>query len=83
MRVYTFYACTADGVPDIREVRELPYDSAAFQMAGDLLNAQPGAAYVSVWEGDRPVLSRHREGPVIRSLDRPHPQAGPGGRANP
>ena len=74
MTLYTFYSCQEDGVSTCFETRELPYDSAAFPVAGDLLNEHASAAYVAVWDGERPVLSRYRDAPTIRparDLSRP------------
>lgn len=47
---------------------DLPYDSAAFPAAGGLLDAHPAASHVEVFEGERAVLARHREAPVIRRV---------------
>jgi hypothetical protein len=71
MPLYTFYACTEDGVSTCFETRELPYDSAAFPAAGEVLNEHASAAYVAVWDDQRPVLSRHREPPTIRPANEP------------
>jgi hypothetical protein len=66
MTLYTFYSCREDGVSTCLETRELPYDSAAFPVAGDILGEHPSASYVTVWDDERPVLSRFREAPTIR-----------------
>ena len=74
MGLYTFYVFQEDGISTCFEVRELPYDSAAFPVAGDMLKDHGGAAYVSVWEDERPVLSRYREPPTVRlANDEPRP----------
>ena len=75
MALYTFHLCDEAGYSNCFEARELAYDSAAYPVAGTLLAEHPSADYVAVWEGDRPVLSRHRDGPVIRPVneDRPRP----------
>ena len=77
MALYTFHLCDEAGFSSCFETRELAYDSAAYPVAGALLKDHPSADYVSVWEDERPVLSRHRDGPVIRPVneDRPRPGA--------
>jgi len=77
MPIYTFHMCRADGFSGCFEMRELPYDSATYPVATSLLEEHQSADYVTVWEGERPVLSRHRDGPVIRSIqeDQPQPRA--------
>ena len=80
MPFYTFQMCRADGYSTCLETREAPHDSAAFPVAGELLNEHASAHHVAVWEDDRPVLSRYRDGPVLRAVtpgqpgvDRPAP----------
>jgi len=68
MRLYTFHLCGADGYSTCFEVRELPFDSAAFPVAGDLLREHASAEYVAVWDDERAVLARYRDAPVIRPL---------------
>ena len=68
MGLYTFLTFTAQGASTYFEARELPFDSAAFPAAGELLDKHASADYVAVWEDNRPVLSRHREAPIIRPL---------------
>ncbi|WP_293679113.1 hypothetical protein [uncultured Phenylobacterium sp.] len=75
MALYTFHLCDEHGFSGCFETRELPYDSAAYPMAGELLNQHLSADHVEVWEGERPVLSRHREGPVIRPVNEDRPPA--------
>ena len=68
MTLYTLHMCGAAGFSTCFETRDLPYDSAAYRAAGDLLEAHASAHYVAVWDGDRPVLCRHRDAPFIRPL---------------
>ena len=77
MPIYTFHMCSADGFSSCFELRELPYDSATYPVATALLEEHRSAEYVAVWEGERPVLSRHRDGPVIRAIQetRPSPRS--------
>ena len=74
MALYTFHLCDEGGSSAGFETRELAYDSAAYPVAGTLLAEHPGAAYVAVWAGERPVLSRHRDGPVIRPVNEAPPR---------
>lgn len=68
MTLYTFHMCDTEGFSTCFETRELPFDSAAFPVSGELLAQHPTADHVSVWDDDRPVLARHREPPSIRGL---------------
>jgi len=69
MPLYTFHICDAEGFSTCFETRELPFDSAAFPVSGELLTQHLSADHVTVWEDDRPVLSRHRHPPSIRGLN--------------
>jgi len=69
MALYAFYMCDGAGFSTSFETRELPYDSAAYRVATRLLQEHQSADYVEVWQGERAVLSHHREGPVIRPID--------------
>lgn len=69
MTLYTFHICDAHGFSACFDARELNFDSAAYPIAGDLLMQHPSAAYVAVWDEDRPVLERHREKPVFRAAN--------------
>ena len=77
MPLYLFHIYREDGAPRGFESRELPYDSAAFPAAGDLLAEHSSAAYVAVWEGERPVLERHRDSPRLRPLSSASPGPAP------
>ena len=68
MTLYTFHMCDGEGYSTCFEMRELPFDSAAYPVASALLKDHPSADYVSVWDDDRPVLSRYRDAPVIRPV---------------
>jgi hypothetical protein len=74
MAFYTFHLCDAEGFSTCFETRELPYEITAFSVAGDLLQEHPSADHVAVWEDERPVLSRHRDGPVIRAINENQPR---------
>ena len=68
MTLYTFHMCDAEGYSTCFETRELPFDSAVYPVASALLKDHSSADYVSVWDDDRPVLSRYRDAPVIRPV---------------
>ena len=68
MPLYIFHLCQPDGGSPSFEAHEADHDSATFPLAGQLLDQHPGCAYVAVWQGERPVLSRHREAPHIRPV---------------
>jgi len=60
MAMYTFYLCNQDGGATSFEAFELASDEKAAERALKLLDEHPGCAYVAVWDGDRPLLERHR-----------------------
>ena len=60
MAIYTFYLCNPDGSSTSFEAFELGGDKSAPERALKLLGEHPSCAYVAVWEGDRPILERHR-----------------------
>lgn len=72
MAIYTFYLCSGDGAATSFEAFELGGDEHAPARALKLLGEHPSCSYVAVWEGDRPLMEKHRERPVGRSLDRPY-----------
>lgn len=71
MSMYTFHMCNADNSSGTFEAFELEADSDTYPRAGRLLTEHPSAIYVSVWEGDRPVLIRSREAPFRLPATRP------------
>ena len=59
MNLYTFFICKQDGSATTFEVRELASDAPV----GDYVDAvlrEHACSYVSVWCGDRPVMTRSR-----------------------
>ena len=70
MTMYTFHLCSPDGGSNSFEALELINDSAAYPMAGRLLMQHPSCDYVAVWADERPVLSRHRDAPFIRPVNK-------------
>jgi hypothetical protein len=70
MAIYTFYLCSGDGASTSFEAFDLGGDEYAPERALQMLAEHPSCAYVAVWQGDRPLLERHRSTAVGRSLDR-------------
>jgi hypothetical protein len=52
------------------EVRVLPSDQDAPEVADQFLRQYPKCAYVAVWDAERPVLVRHRHAAGV-ARDRP------------
>jgi hypothetical protein len=77
MPIYTFYLCNLDGGSNSFEAFELGGDKSAPDRALKLLGEHPSCAYVAVWEGDRPILERHRTAAFSR------PQVHSGASASP
>ncbi len=72
MAIYTFYLCNPDGRSISFEAFELGGDNSAPERALKLLGEHPSCAYVAVWEGDRPILERHR----APTFNQPQPHSG-------
>lgn len=68
MTLYTFNLCRPDGVSASFEAHDLPKDSDTFARAGELLDQHLSCDYVEIWDGERPVLSRHRFQPVLQPV---------------
>lgn len=68
MPLYTFYLCGQDGQPYTFEAFQQTQDSEAYRTAGLMLEQHSHAHFVAVWSGERPVMSRHREPPFLRSV---------------
>jgi hypothetical protein len=84
MPMYTFHIRKPSAAPVGLVVLELAHDAAAFQAAGDLLEEHYSSDHVEVWDGERPVVARHREQPIIRPVDlAPTIPAHPGNQARP
>ena len=74
MPVYTFHIYSEDGhSPSFEafEAFELDNDAATFAKAGDLLAQHLSCDHIEVWQGERGVVARHREQPIIRPVDEP------------
>ena len=68
MPMYIFHLCNRDGVSPAFESFELENDAATFAKAGDLLAEHRSCDHVEIFEGDRPVVARHRDQPIIRPV---------------
>jgi hypothetical protein len=66
--MYTFHFCDSKGVSSSFEAFELDHDAAAFTKAGELLDQHQSCDHVDVREGERSVIARHRDQPIIRPI---------------
>ena len=71
MPMYSFHLCSPDGHSASFEAVELENDAATFAKAGELLAQHLSCDHVEVWQGERGVVARHREQPIIRPVDEP------------
>jgi len=71
MPMYTFHLRKLDDAPLGLEAFELDYDGETFTKAGQLLDEHLNCDHVEVWDGERAVLARHREQPIIRPVEEP------------
>ena len=71
MALYMFHLCNLRGEAPSFEAHDLAQDSQTYPKAGQLLREHPSCDHVEVWQGERPVLARHREEPSLRPI-RPH-----------
>lgn len=69
MPLYTFHLFRETGVAGAFDAIELPHDGATFLRAGELLNDHQTCDHVEVWDGDRAVVARYREQPIIRPVE--------------
>lgn len=69
MPIYTFHFCDRDGLSASFEAFDLDLDATAFAKAGELLEQHLSCDHVDVRQGERPVVARHREQPIIRPVD--------------
>lgn len=69
MLTYTFHLRRSDVFPTGLEAFNLANDAAAFHKAGEILNEHLSCDHVEVWDGERPVVSRHRNQPIIRPVE--------------
>jgi hypothetical protein len=68
MSAYTFQMQTLDGQPISLRLRELANDGETFAEAGRMLDEHITCDHVEVWDGDRAVVARYREQPIIRPV---------------
>jgi len=60
MPIYTFYPCQADGSSPTFEAFDLAGDDEALTRASLMLDEHHSCAFVTVWQGDREVLTLPR-----------------------
>ena len=58
---FTFHSYNAEGAPVAMQARAFASEAAAADHAGEVLAEHLSAAYVVVCEGDREILTLHRE----------------------
>jgi hypothetical protein len=63
MAVFTFYICKQDGSAASFEAFELESDTDAPDRANAMLAEHLSCAFVSVWQGERKVLTQQRRPP--------------------
>ena len=69
MPMYTFHLRRPNEAPAGFESFDAASDAEAFQAAGYLLDDHLSCDHVEVWDGDRAVVARHREQPIIRPVE--------------
>jgi hypothetical protein len=69
MPMYTFHLRRIDEAPVALEIVDLPHDAATFAKAGELLDEHQSCNHVEVWAGERAVVARHRDQPIIRPVE--------------
>lgn len=68
MAMYVFHLCKRDDSSPTFESFEMDNDAATFAKAGELLVGHPSCDHVEVWDGERAVVARHRQQPIIRPV---------------
>jgi hypothetical protein len=68
MAAYTFQMRTLDGQPIGLTLSEFANDGETFAEAGRMLDEHITCDHVEVWDGDRAVVARYREQPIIRPV---------------
>jgi hypothetical protein len=69
MALYTFHLRRSDETATALDIVDLSHDAAAFQRAGRLLDEHQTCDRVEIWDGERPVVARHRDEPIIRPIE--------------
>jgi hypothetical protein len=69
MPFYTFHIFRENCAPTALDMVELPDDGATFLRSGELLDEHPTCDYVEVWDGERAVVARYRDQPIIRPVE--------------
>jgi hypothetical protein len=68
MPTYTFLLFRRDDAAISLDAVGLDHDEATLAWSGKLLEDHLSCDYVEVWDGDRAVVARHREPPIIRPV---------------
>jgi hypothetical protein len=68
MPTYTFHMRALDREPISFALGEFANDGETFAEAGRMLAAHTTCDHIEIWDGDRAVVARHREQPVIRPV---------------
>jgi hypothetical protein len=68
MAMYTFQMRTLDREPLSLALGEFANDGETFAEAGRMLDEHITCDHVEVWAGDRAVVARYREQPIIRPV---------------
>ena len=68
MPAYIFRLFNCQGDAPTFEIHEAAHDGLTYLRASQLLRQYAGCDHVEVWDHDRPVLSRHREEPLVRAV---------------
>jgi hypothetical protein len=66
---YTFHIRALDGEPISLALVEFANDGETFAEAGRMLDEHESCDHIEVWDGDRPVVARHRAQPVVRPVE--------------
>lgn len=82
MPMYIFHLRASDDGPTGLRAFDLAHDAEAFRKAGDLLDDHQSCDHVEVWDGERPVVARYREQPIIRPVEEHPGLAASAGRAD-
>jgi hypothetical protein len=57
-----------DGAPISLALGEFANDGDTFVEAGRMLDEHPSGDHIDIWDGDRAVVARHREQPIVRPV---------------
>jgi hypothetical protein len=69
MPMYTFYLRTYLGGSTGLAAAELGSDAESLARAGRLLDEHRSCDHIDIWSGDRAVLARYRDQPLVRPVE--------------